>query len=363
MTSVYVKSSLKDTFYLAVFPCIILLFSFMLNVSGRFLSALAVGINHDTTYYLSPELSYGLMLVYLILTVGIMVLPKLLHENRLSNLIIKAMVAGSLLSMVGAFYSDMYYLYKILQLTGDYESYSQTIAIYLSKEAWFYRTLFFLMIICTSLHLFLYKRQFQKISPQWIKFALTAGTIFMPFIVVYPLPIMGLCLFYQSTSKAFIGLPLGLLFIQHSFYALSTTALLILAYRWRHSYQLTLAWLKKLSHIAAAGVAITIVFHLWLAFIPAKVLAERVNHTPGETILLAAHYLKENMLLLMPVLLLLLVAGIFRQQVKKQQFNELAETKDTSGSFGTAAWATVKDLEKLNAFAPTNGISIGAIDE
>lgn len=61
-----------------------------------------------------------------------------------------------------------------------------------------------------------------------------------------------------------------------------------------------------------------------------------------------------------PYLILLLTIGFIQYRIKKLYFNESVSVNETSGNFGTAEFATTRDLEVIKAYDRQQGPMIGA---
>jgi type IV secretory pathway TraG/TraD family ATPase VirD4 len=341
----------------------ILIISFLFNISARLCSAINVATTGNTKYLVPDNQAFWLLCVYSLLIVGSVVLPKILRNDQLIPVYFKAGVFGCVLSILGAFYSDVFYLVEITKINNDYQGFVDTISIYLHQESWFYLFLCLLLIIIFALKQWLYNGMHETISSIRVKFYSVILALVTPLIVVYPLQVINIYLFEKLHSKQFIELPITLTFSQNSMYSMVSMLILLSAFNSRVRQKISIDWLKRLTNIVGIGLVLTVCLQIFFAIFPDTILSQRRGLHPWQTVVFAEDNMKDNAVKFLPILALILFAGAFRQLLKKMQFDDMTEPEQTSGNFGTARYAIKKDLEKLNAYHPANGPFIGVDDK
>ncbi len=165
--------------------------------------------------------------------------------------------------------------------------------------------------------------------------------------------------FIDSSANDFTVLPLWITALQNSLYIFISVALLLGAYFFRHEYHLSMAELKSLLLITACGLCLTLCIQIGFIFLPYQILKMRGMLSTAQVFTAAEFDLKTHALSFLPLGILAIFLSLLRQKLKSLAFNEAATVDETSGQFGTAAWATKKDFVQLNAYQSDNGIFIG----
>lgn len=339
---------------------IVLFFAFLLNISGRLLSALTSAETGNTNYLIPDGEAFWFLFIYGLLVISIVVLPKILGNIKLIHINFKVAILSCILSILGAFYSDIFYLAESAKNRNDYQEFVRTIPLYLSQKLWFYLGLTFVLLIIYVVKEWLYRQVNSDISINRLKFFYITLALVTPLVVAYPTQIINISLFANSQSNEFIELPLFLSVFQNLIYAAISIGILVSAYFYREKYKLSIQWLKKLTNVIGLGLVMTVCLQVFFAILPYKILSERIWLSSWQMLSDSGANIKDNAVKFLPILLLVAVAGIFRQIIKKKQFDEMTNTDQTSGNFGTASWATENDLRNMNAYNKENGISIGA---
>lgn len=336
----------------------ILFVSLLLNVSDRFISAINVVLNHSESYFLTKQQTYIYLFIYSAVIISVIILPSYYRKEEWITISLKACLLGGVVSIIGGFYSDMFYLFEISKVTGIYENFPEKIQLYITQEAWFYIYLGLLILVVVIIRHRLYKTKIQSsFSPITISYYGVAALL-IPLIIVYPLPVMNIHLLSISSATEFIELPLLLVFSQNLIYSIANIILLISAYGYRKKHGLKFNSLIKLSNLVGIVAILTLCFQGYLSIIPYKILSEQVWFSPWQILSDSSADIKENAIKFIPLLILIAFTGVFRQVIKKKQFNDLG-SDETTGNFGTASWATSKDIERMNGYDKENKIPIG----
>ncbi len=181
-----------------------------------------------------------------------------------------------------------------------------------------------------------------------------------PCLVVYLPQILQIWFFTELSGNGFNLLPLWTTVLQNSLYALVSVTLLLWAYHFRHCYHLSLNELKSLLLMTSLGLCITLCFQISLVFLSYQLLKIDDVLSTKQLLNATGFYLKTHAASFLPLGILAIFLSLLRQRLKSLAFNEGATVDETSGQFGTAAWANKKDFIKLNAYQSNNGIFIGA---
>jgi len=192
-----------------------------------------------------------------------------------------------------------------------------------------------------------------------IQFHFLALLALTPCLVIYLPHILQIWFFTDLSGNNFNLLPLWTTVLQNSLYVLVSGILLLQAYHFRHHYDLLTSKLKQLLSVAGLGLCVTLFFQIVLAFLPHQMLKTQGVLSTAQQFMATAIYLKIHALMFIPLGLFTIFLSLFRQKLKSLAFNEAATVDETSGQFGTAAWATQKDFVQLNAYQSTHGIFIG----
>jgi type IV secretion system protein VirD4 len=196
-----------------------------------------------------------------------------------------------------------------------------------------------------------------------MKFYLIALTVVSPAVMVYSTQIENVILFINSGATQFAQPPIVLSVILNLIYCLITILIFTWAFTLRDKYKLPLAWLKKLINFMGLMLVVTFLLQIFLAFLPFKILAERIALSPWQLMQAFAENVKSNSFQFIPLLGLCIFLSVTRSYVKKKQFDGATETDETTGNFGTASYANAKDLRLLNAYDINNGPFIGVFDD
>ena len=337
----------------------VLFISILLNISGRLISLIDAITTGDTVYFWKDSIAFYFLSLYGLLIIALVFLPKIMGNNRAGDVNFKIGLMGCIISMVGAFYLDMLYLFEIAKHKNDYQAFADTVPLYLYQESWFYLFLCFLMIVIFLLKKMLYKET--DVMPlAHIKFYCVSLTLLSPWVIVYPVQLMNINLLKNLYSKHFIEVPLILSFSLNLMYSLLSILVLVVAIRLRDNYKLSIDWLKKLATLTGVGLSMAILLQLFFTLVAYKIFSDRGGLSLWQ--MLSATRSQRDIIKFSPLLCTCLFVGVFRQFLKKKQFDDTTETDQTSGNFGTARYANRKDLERLNAYHPGNGPFIGALD-
>ena len=350
--------------YQWLLPSIVLVFSFLLIIFSRLLSAVVSAETQSARYFMPENQAIVFLVIYILLMISVVVAPKILHHDQLITVNFKAAVMGCVISILGAFYSDVFYLVILTKINNDPTGFSNSLKLYLSQNDWFYLTLFLLLLMLWVIKRWLYQdintdESVSTLSDHRLKFYYVALVLITPIGVVYPLQLINLHLFIHSQATTFIELPLLLSFFLNFIYAAITMGVFISAYLFHEEYNISVVWLKKLTHIIGVGLIVTICLQVFFAILPYKILSDHGWVSAWQVLVLAGANIKSNIFKFIPLLALVAVMVLFKQLIKKKQFNENTHTDQTSGNFGTASWATENDLRKLNMYNKENGILIG----
>lgn len=359
---------LNERTYTWFLPSIVLAFSFILIIFSRLLSAVVSAETHSPRYFMPENQAIVFLAIYVLLMIGVVVAPKILRNNQLITVNFNAAVIGCVVSIVGAFYSDIFYLAELAKINNDPTGFSNSLALYLSQSYWFYLTLFFLLLMLWVIKRWLYPDinadgSVATLSARRLKFYYIALALVTPVVVVYPLQLVNIHLFISSQATTFIELPLLLSFFLNFIYAAITMGVFISAYLFHEEYNISVAWLKKLTQVIGIGLIATLCLQVFFAILPYKILSEHGWVSSWQVLVLAGANIKSNGIKFMPLFALIAAMILFKQLIKKKQFNENTHTDQTSGNFGTASWATENDLRNLNAYNKENGILIGVDDQ
>jgi type IV secretion system protein VirD4 len=356
---------LSEHTYAWLLPSIVLVFTFLLTIVGSLLSTLVLVTTHNLQYFIPKVETISLLMIYALLLIGIVIAPKLLHNNRLITVNFNAAVMGCVVAIFGAFYTNIFYWVEVAKIKNDSTGFANSLALYLSQNYWIYLTLaLLLMVICISKKL-LYqnvntnKVPISSLSANRFKFYYVALALTTPLLVVYPLQLINIHLFVSSQAAEFIELPLALTFLLNFIYAVISISVFTSAYFAHEKYKISVLWLKRLLEIIGLGLIVTICLQVFFAILPYKILSEHIGLSAWQVLVLSGVNIKSNAIKFIPLLVVVAAMVLFKQLIKKKQFNENTHTDQTSGNFGTASWATENDLQKLHAYSKDNGILIG----
>ncbi len=343
-----------------IFISSVLIISFLLNIYGRLLSAIHVATTGNVEYLVLDKQAFWALVLYGLLIVGVIIFPKFSSNQKMIHLNFKTSILTIIVSIIGAFYSDIFYLVEVAKTKNDYSGFINAISLYIHQEYWFYFSLCFLLIAIIILKKYLYKKNPESVSLNKIKLYYLLTALITPLIIIYPSLLTNFYLFKESDSRQFLELPLALTFSQNAIYSIISILILLAAFNLRKQYKITVVWLGKLTNVIGSGVVITVLMKVIFTVLAYEILSKKLWLSASQSFLLIEENLRTNAISFLPILLLILFLAIFRVIVKKKQFDEMTETDQTSGNFGTARFAVKKDFEILNAYHPDNGPFIGA---
>jgi len=194
----------------------------------------------------------------------------------------------------------------------------------------------------------------------YVQYHFLALLAITPCLVVYLPQILQIWFFTELSGNGFNLLPLWTTVLQNSLYALVSVTLLLWAYHFRHCYYLSLNELKSLLLMTSLGLCITLCFQINLVFLSYQLLKIDDVLSMKQLLNATGFYLKTHAASFLPLGILAIFLSLLRQRLKSLAFNEAATVDETSGQFGTAAWATKKDFIELNTYQSNNGMFIGA---
>ncbi len=283
-----------------------------------------------------------------------------MNDVRLFKAIGNAIIISAIISIVGIFLSDMLWLAAKIQAEQQTTTFfSQMIGAYFSQEWWLYLVLLTATVI-TVVFLLLPNQKTESSEftnkPQVI-FLLSA--LLLPLVIAIPLQFINILIFTQSKATQFYELPLGLTASLNVIYFLVSASFIGAGMLIKTKQNLNTEWLIKVINAIGIGAVFVVCMQVFFTIWPYKSLSARAHLSGYQIMQLSGKNLIENYLKFIPIMLLLLFAGIFRQYIKRKQFDTDVGVDQTTGSFGTASWATRKDLEKLNAYDPNIGSMIG----
>jgi len=183
--------------------------------------------------------------------------------------------------------------------------------------------------------------------------------VLIPCLIIYFPQLFHESFFAYSSLNKWIELPEKIIIIQISLYVFVSSALLLFAYFYRYDYLLSISELKQLLLITAIGLVITGIFEIDFGIWPVLLNTHTMLSTK-QIFSAAIIHLKTHALSFLPLGLLAVFLSMLRQKLKKLAFYETGTSDKTSGRFGSAAFATPKDFNQLNACQSDNGIFIGA---
>jgi hypothetical protein len=335
----------------------VLSLSIILVVGGRLLSAVFAALNHTENYYLSDKLAFWLLTVYGLCMVGLVIWPKLLRNDNLTLTNVNISIYGCILAILGAFCSDLFYLVAIAIIKNDYLYFAYTLPVYLKHEAWVYLFLLFLLASFCIGHIFFYKKiNEDRISVWNHKYFLI---VFLLLATLLILSVINIGLFKKLQATRFIELPLFYTFFTNLFCAVSMTGIILSTYFFHKKYSLPIKWLKQWTYALGIGLGFILCSQVFLAIFPYSLLAKYRPLSVWQIIEMGVANIAHNAIKFLPFLVLTIVVIAMKKIIKAKQFDESTKTDQTSGNYGTAAWANKKELEKKGMYNRSNGLLIG----
>ncbi len=182
----------------------------------------------------------------------------------------------------------------------------------------------------------------------------------LPLATLLPAPVVH---FLKSTkSHVFLYPKSNEILVGNCLYFFIILVMIFLTYGFRHQNKMSLSWIKRLLQLqffiqaAIVFVEIGLLFYTNMSFGMAKHLPFWSNLSTSIDVF------EDNIYQFIPLFLLFIPLILMYSLIRKKQFNEEGKLEDTSGNFGTAQFASEKDLKALNAYDPNNGPLIG-VDE
>lgn len=331
-----------------------IVFGIVLNIVPRVLSLGAMPV-----YLLTDGISLVFLILYLSANFLFLLLPKVFHKEHWMGSVCSGVSVSHFISIVGAFYADIAYLYFSVKNRRDFGLFYEKLTDYLVQEWWFYVSLVISTGCMMAAIYALYKNTI-KINEQWIKIFSISIALILPLILVWPLEMITIRLFTVTEAEIFSNPPRIILLLQNSVYAILTASVVLILFFKRNIYQLGLLWIKSLVNFAGILSGITLFLKSALWTLPYLLLARRTGESAYQLIRAKPSIITDEFITLLPIILLVLFLGIFKKIIKKMMFDDTKESSKTTGNFGSACWASVFDLKKLNAYDNQNGIPIGA---
>jgi hypothetical protein len=332
-----------------------IVFGVVLNIVPR---ALSLGI--IPLYLLTDGISLTFLILYVLVSFLFLLLPKIFHKEYWIGSVCLGVSVSYVISVTGAFYADIAYLYFSIKNYGNFGLFCEKLIDYLVQEGWFYA----LLVTTMSCNMVaatyaLYKKKI-KINEKWIKIFSIGIILLSPLILVWPLEIIIIRLFTVKKAAIFFHLPLAIIFLQNFVYVILTASVVLILFFKRNAYQLGLMWIKNLVNYAGilSGISLFLKSALWL--LPYLLLAQRTGESAYKLIRVNPSIIDDELIVILPIIFLILFLGIFKKILKKTMFDDTKESSKTTGNFGSASWASIHDLKKLNAYDSQNGIPIGA---
>lgn len=324
--------------------------AFLCNLLGRVLSLFALWLNPDAPYLMSPTLSLMTLLLFI---VGLSILGASLKAmGQTFKSFIPALLMGICLSLLGAFWLDMSWLYNQFLITQS-NNFADAISAYLSQTSPYYLILMLMSLGALGLHFYVDKAILLSNFHQ-------TGLILMglsaPLLLVLPLPLLNVLLFSQNShSVNFSELSLATEGVSNGCYVLLCGSGLLLGCFAQTGLQPKTAWLTRLARSIGMGAVMGINARLFLNVIPYYLIAKRTGQT-GITLLsqLANHFFT-SVAVVLPLFFVLVMALIVKQKIKKKPFEVNADVKETTGHFGTADLASEQELKTIGAYEATTG--------
>lgn len=348
-------------FLLAIF----LFLSFLLNVSSRFYYAVKTYLESIPIYELTKAQSLFYLGLYALLLLAFLLLPKFLKNTQYIRIYFLIALGSLLFSILGAFYSDVAFLYWASMSQLGYEGFIEGLSSYARQEALYYLGAIFLIAPISLIYRLLYRKtqnkkrniKVHKNSSNHFKVICVVLVFLFPLIFIIPLNSIHLALIFKLTPIEYSGLPSLGKMILFSLYGLGSIGLLISAYLLRKKLRLNIHWLKILTKLVACIAVFTLFYEVAIVFLGHQHIQE-VHHSINA-IRAASQYLVKEITGYTPLFILLIAVSLFRQWLKLKAFDDSMDVEQTSGNFGTAAWASAKDLERMNAYDSSNGVLVG----
>lgn len=339
----------------------ILLSSLIFNISGRLLSAVEVNRKIDTEYLVSDRQALICLMLYIIVVMFSIPIWKIFKNPTSDHFNLNAAIIGLLLSVVGCFYSDVFYLFEIAKYKNMYYSFVDIFSLYIRQEWWFYALLTFCLLIMSVLKIILYSRDNKYTIDKKIKPLVIFSVLLSPIIFIFPLRILNIFLFFITKSHDFIEIPVLFSLAMNTIYVSLSLVGLTVTYYFREKNEISIRWLKDLLNISSGMLIATIIFQIVLITLPFNILFHRIFISNWQVVGLAVESIKSNLISFLPLLFYAIYICMVRDIIKWKLFDDESVAEQTSGNFGTASWATKMTLEKIN-FNSDEGTFIGLDD-
>lgn len=337
----------------------VFLFSSAILTQGalRAYSVFALFQDENATYLATWEMTLCCLAIYVLLAVSFIVWAYAEEKTKIAGQLFLAFFWGCLFAILIALSCDFLWIFKQLANKQAGQFFGGTVVKYFVQEFLYYLVLLALMVLARVLQWYMSRQTGRQAL--WIDLPLPVWSlagILLPTLLTLPLPLLNLLLVRQNPAQTqFLELPLSLTFGAGSLYLLMSVWIIFHGFRLRAKKGLSEGWLIRLLNGFGMGAAMGLALQIFIALIPYELIEKRTGIGGSGMMRWFGENLSAKALSLLPILLAILIIAVLRHVVKRKQFN-IDENNQTSGNFGTAAWADEKELKKFNLYEPGNGL-------
>ena len=305
--------------------------------------------------HISDILSFSLLAVFAIVLLAVTVIqyllePELGPENYL------ALMSACLLALFGGVYTDIGFLYGLAQHEKSYSLFFENMGIYVDQNIGFYLTILLLMMGLSVLFKRGFKLTFEKVNDRFIRGVFIFGAMLVPLVTIIPLPIMGLRLFLSFADADYQEIPPRILLAQNLLYVGFGLLLLVVAYRIRKKTKEQLSFMLKLTNTVGVLSGFAMMFELFMLVYPYKLLADMGQIDGRRFLYYGGIDIKTNIFALGLLLIFTLAVSLFRQHIKKVQFDDLHNEDNAGVEHGGAKWASHENIKDYGFYSSVGKI-------
>jgi len=190
-------------------------------------------------------------------------------------------------------------------------------------------------------------------KPLPLSMALMYGLVLfaLPLSLILPIPTTALYLYLKTLNLVSLPFPLFHLQALAAFSLIITIVLLAKAQALRQAYKVKAESLKTFGKLSVLGNFFTLLGFLMISVVGVNHEALRNGLYRMDYLHLVGRYFSQTGIIWLCLLASALIAQGFYWLVKTKQFAANDETDQTTGNFGTAAFATKKDIERMQAYS------------
>lgn len=306
-------------------------------------------IQDGVVSHLSDMLSLILLAIFVIALFAA-IIAQFIFAPQLVIASYLAAMSACLIALFGGIYADIGFLYSLAEQEDNYRLFFENIKNYIEQSSGFYLIILLLMVGLSVLFKNGFKTTFEKISDRLIRGVFVIGAVFLPFVTIVPLPIIAIQLFQFFSDDEYKPIPSVLLLGQNLAYVGFSLILLVVAYRIRKKTKEQLSFMLKMANAVGVFSGFAMVFELFALIYPYKLLAN-MGHIDGRRILYyGGSDIKNNLAALGLLLVFTLVVSLFRQHIKRVQFDDLHNEDNAGVEHGGAKWASHENIKNYGFY-------------